>query len=191
MTFGLINWLKARYPNLKYEVPIWYPSKDKVDGREWLVTNGLGGYSMGTVSGANRRRYHSVLVSSMPPPHNRHIILNRVEEVVSIDGREFELSTNHWVSGVVSPTGYKFIDSFTPLPVPTWVFEVEGSYLIRQLVHPWGTDEVLLGYHWLPDPDRALVDVRILCKFLVGFRSFHGEVKGSSDKKYSQFVSPN
>ena len=191
MTFGLIGWLKSRYQDLAFEVPLWYPSRDKTDGREWLVTNGMGGYSMGTVSGANRRRYHAVLVSSMPPPYDRHIILSRVEEVLVVDGEEYELSTNHWASGVVSPTGYKLIESFSTHPCPTWVFEIDGHYLVKQLAHPWGTDQVYLGYHWLPDPDKSVDDVRITCKFLVGFRDFHDEVKGSSDKKYSQLVTPN
>lgn len=191
MTFGLIGWLKSRYPDLKYEVPVVYPSRDKPDGREWLVGNGLGGFSMGTISGANRRRYHAVLVAAVPPPISRHIILSRVEEVVSIDGDEYELSTNHWESGVVSPTGYKFIESFTSLPCPTWVFEIDGSYLVKQLVRPWGTEEVHLGYYWLPDDDRSSEDVRLTCKFLVGFRDAHGELQGSADKTYAQFVSPN
>lgn len=190
MTFGIIGWLKSRYPELKYEVPVIYPSRDKPDGREWLVSNGLGGFSMGTVSGANRRRYHAVLISAVKPLTDRHLILSRVEEVLRINGQEFELSTNHWESGVVSPTGYKFMESFTCLPCPTWVFEYDGSYLVKQLVHPWGTDEVHLGYHWLPDDDRHDDDVRITCKFLVGFRDMHGELKGSADRTYAQFVSP-
>jgi len=191
MTFGLIGWLKSRYPDLKYEVPVVYPSRDKPDGREWLVGNGLGGFSMGTISGANRRRYHAVLVSALQPPSTRRVILSRVEEVLRINGQEFELSTNHWASGVVSPTGYKFIESFTSLPCPTWVFEFDGSYLVKQLVHPWGSEEVHLGYHWLPDEDRVRDDVRLTCKFLVGFRDMHGELQGSADKTYAQFVSPN
>src|SRR5690606_13450778 len=88
-------------------------------------------------------------------------------------------------------TGYKFIESFTSIPCPTWVFEVDGHYLVKQLAHPWGTDEVHIGYYWLPDPDKSVDDVRLTCKFLVGFRPFHTEVKGSSEKKYAQFVSPN
>ncbi len=191
MTFGLTSWLKANYPTLQYEVPIWYPSREQVDGREWLVTNGLGGYSMGTVSGANRRRYHAVLASAIPPPHNRHIVLSRIEEVLILDGVEFELSSNYWESGVVSPTGYKFIESFACLPCPTWVFEIDGHYLVKQLARCWGSDQVHVGYFWYPDPDKSLPDVKLICKFLVGFRPFHSEVKGSSDKKYSQFVSPN
>lgn len=191
MTFGLIGWLKSRYPGLNYEVPMWYPSREKTDSREWLVTNGLGGYSMGTISGANRRRYHSLLVSAMPPPVNRRVILSRVEEVLSINNREYELSTNYWESGVVSPTGYKFIESFTTLPVPTWVFEVDGNYLVKQIARPWGKDEVQIGYFWLPDPDSNIENVRLTCKFLIGYRDHHLELKGSSEKTYAQFVSPN
>ncbi len=191
MTFGLIGWLKSRYPDLKYEIPVVYPSRDKPDGREWLVTNGLGGFSMGTISGANRRRYHAVLVSPVPPPNDRHVILSRVEEVLNVNGRDYELSTNHWESGVVSPTGYKFIECFTPLPSPTWVFEFDGNYLVKQLVHGWGTEEVHLSYSWLPEEENSTDVVQLTCKFLVGFRDMHGELQGSSDKTYAQFVSPN
>jgi len=56
MTFGLTGWLKSQHRNIDYEIPLWYPSKEHPDSREWLSTNGLGGYSMGTVSGMNRRR---------------------------------------------------------------------------------------------------------------------------------------
>ena len=191
MTFGLISWLKSHYPDLKYEVPVVYPSRDKPDGREWLVTNGLGGFSMGTITGANRRRYHAVLVSAIPPPTDRHVILSRVEEVLTINGRDYELSTNHWESGVVSPTGYKFIESFTALPCPTWVFEIDGNYLVKQLVHGWGTEEVHIGYYWLPEDESSTDVVHLTCKILVGFRDMHGELQGSSDKTYAQFVSPN
>lgn len=191
MTFGLISWLKSRYPDLKYEVPVVYPSRDKPDGREWLVSNGLGGFSMGTISGANRRRYHAVLVSAVNPPSDRHVILSRVEEVLSINGRDYELSTNHWASGVVSPTGYKFLESFTSLPCPTWVFEIDGNYLVKQLVRGWGTEEVHLGYYWLPEDESSTDVVEITCKFLVGFRTMHGELQGAAEKTYAQFVSPN
>lgn len=194
MTFGIIGWLKSRYRNIDFEIPIWYPTREKPDNREWLVANGLGGYSMGTVSGANLRRYHAVLVSSMPPPCNRHVVLSRLEETVFVNGREFDLSTNYWASGVVSPTGYKYLESFTCLPCPTWVFEIAGNYLIKQLIHPWGSDEVYVEYNWIPDPDKSESekdDARISTRFLVGYRPIHQQVKGNSQMKYAQFVSPN
>src|SRR5687767_8828551 len=128
MTFGLPSWLKSKYPDLTYEIPIWYPSHDQPDYREWIVTNGLGGYASGTISGANTRRYHALLIAALDPPSNRHVVMSKVDEYVTIDGADFALSTNHWASGVVSPTGYKLLESFTTIPVPTWVFNLDGHY---------------------------------------------------------------
>src|SRR5215470_3512416 len=150
MTFGLPSWLKTRYGELGEAVPIWYASHDQPDHREWLLTNGLGGYSSGTISGAHTRRYHGLMVSALNPPLDRHIVLSRVSELVSVGGAHFELSTDHWASGVVAPTGYKLVESFTTLPTPTWVYNLSGNYLIRQLALAWGTNQLHLGYYWLP-----------------------------------------
>lgn len=190
MTFGLISWLKSRYADLNYEVPLWFPSRDSPDHREWLVTNGLGGFSCGTVTGANRRRYHGLLFAALKPPRNRHVILSRVDESVQLNGTEYKLATNQWASGVVSPTGYKRLEAFTILPAPTWVFEIDGHYLIKQVTLLWGTNELYLGYWWLPNPDRAKQQAELTLHVLTGFRPMHGEVKGSSDYIYPQFVSP-
>lgn len=190
MTFGLIGWLKSQYHDLDYEVPVWYPSKDQADSREWLITNGLGGYSMSTVSSAHRRRYHGILVTAIDPPRERHVVLSKIEELVTIDGVEHDLATNHWESGVVSPTGYKKIESFTTLPVPTWVYELGGHYLVKQLNLSYATNQVTLGYTFIPRP-QSRSHATIRCRFLVGFRSFHSEVTGSSDDRYPQFISPS
>lgn len=191
MTFGLINWLKSKYQDLVYDVPLWYPSREQPDHREWLLTNGLGGYSSGTVSGAQTRRYHALLVAALDPPHNRHVILSQVDELLTINGTTHQLATNHWASGVVSPTGYKQIESFSILPSPTWVYEINGNYLIKQCTLTWGTNEVHVGYTWLPDSDNAPADVRLSVRFLTGYRNFHEKLAGSSDDRYPQFVSPN
>lgn len=191
MTFGLISWLKSQYPDLSYEVPLWYPTKEQPDHREWLVTNGLGGYSSSTMSGAHRRRYHGLLVAALQPPQERHVILSRVDELVIVDGKEYELATNHWASGVVSPTGFKYLESFTTLPTPTWVYELGGHYLIKQLTLEWQTNNLMMGYHWLPNPGREPRDVHIVLRFLTGYRGIHEETQGSSDDRYPQFVSPN
>jgi hypothetical protein len=45
MTFGLIGWLKSRFADLNFDIPIWYPSREQADHREWLITNGLGGFA--------------------------------------------------------------------------------------------------------------------------------------------------
>lgn len=191
MTFGLISWLKSKYSDLVYEVPLWYPSREQPDHREYLLTNGLGGYSSGTVSGAHTRRYHGLLVAALDPPHGRQVILSQVDELLTINGVVHQLATNHWASGVVSPTGYKQIESFTILPAPTWVYEFNGNYLIKECTLTWGTNELQIGYTWLPDSDNAPEDVQLSVRFLTGYRNFHEKVAGSSDDRYPQFVSPN
>ena len=62
--------------------------------REWLETNGLGGFASGTVSGCNTRRYHGLLVAATKPPVGRFVLLSKLEETLIIDGRRYELGTN-------------------------------------------------------------------------------------------------
>jgi 4-alpha-glucanotransferase len=188
MTFGLPSWLKSRYKDLSSEVPVWYPTRDQPDNREWLITNGLGGYSSSTISNAHTRRYHGLLVSALKEPVARHIILSRVQEQLSLDGVEYDLSTNHWASGVVAPTGYRYIESFTTFPAPTWIYNINGSYLIKQIVLKHDVNELYIGYYWLPDRDRSSGEATFIVRFLTGFRDFHKEVGGSADKSYPQSI---
>ena len=183
MTFGLIAWLKSRYSDLNFEIPVWYPAKDQPDCREWLVTNGLGGFASGTVCGAYTRRYHGLLVAAMEPPSDRHNVLSRVDETVTIDGQDFQLATNYWASGVVSPTGYRHLESFTTLPVPTWVYDLNGNYLVKQIALKPGTNEVNIGYFFVPDTDNAPTNAKISARFLMGYRNFHSQVRGLIHRK--------
>ena len=62
--------------------------------REWLETNGIGGFASGTISGANTRRYHGLLTAATKPPLGRITMLSKIEETVIVDGQSFELSSN-------------------------------------------------------------------------------------------------
>ena len=64
---------------------------DRPDTREWLTTNGLGGYASGTACGANTRRYHGLLVAALEPPGQRTVLLSRVDETVIVGGDVYEL----------------------------------------------------------------------------------------------------
>src|SRR5881397_2314682 len=73
--------------------------------REWLETNGIGGFACSTVIGLNARRYHALLTAAMRPPSGRVVLLSKMEETVVIGGVRYELSTNQY-SGAVHPQGY-------------------------------------------------------------------------------------
>ncbi len=190
MTFGLKSFLKAQYGDIKYDFNIYYPDSHEPDNREWLVTNGLGGYASSTISGANTRRYHGLLVSALTPPVDRHMILSRLEETIKIDNHSYDLSTNYWSSGVISPTGYKKIESFSLYPVPTWVYEFEGNYLIKQLCLIYGTNELQIAYYWLAEKPNATKKVSLSLNILTAFRNVKSQVRGRSDEHFPQFVSP-
>ena len=79
--------------------------------REWLETNGLGGFASSTIIGLNTRRYHGLLVAATKPPVGRYLLLSKLEETLLLDGRAFDLSTNRYPS-VVHPQGFRYLKEF-------------------------------------------------------------------------------
>src|SRR5438552_897244 len=92
---------------------------------EWLETNGAGGFAMGTVAGTNTRRYHGLLVASLRPPVDRHVLLSRLDEVISGGGvAEAALATNQY-PGTRSPRGNEHLSELRREPIPTRQLELE------------------------------------------------------------------
>src|ERR1700691_6299833 len=81
--------------------------------REWLETNGLGGFGSSTAAGANTRRYHGLLMAATEPPAVRFLLLSKLEETLIVGTQRFELSTNLYPGavhpGVVHPEGYRYL----------------------------------------------------------------------------------
>src|SRR5215207_1283432 len=73
---------------------------DRPDTREWLSTNGLGGYASGTACGANTRRYHGLLVAALEPPGQRMVLLSRLDETVIVGGGVYELGATSGTLGL-------------------------------------------------------------------------------------------
>src|SRR5437867_12811343 len=98
--------------------------------REWLETNGIGGFACSTVIGLNTRRYHALLTAAMRPPSGRVVLLSKVEETVVIGGERYELSTNQY-AGVVHPQGYAVLEEFKLGPFLSSTFVVYGVTIER------------------------------------------------------------
>src|SRR5205809_6153329 len=105
-------------------------SLEITEQREWLVTNGIGGYASGTVGGNLTRRYHGLLVAALKPPVGRTQMVAKLEETVRFDGKDYLLATNRWASGAVEAKGYLHIESFRlEGTTPVWRFAVGGALL--------------------------------------------------------------
>ena len=93
--------------------------------REWLETNGLGGFASSTIIGLNSRRYHGLLVAATKPPVGRVVMLSKLEETLFIEGQPFDLSVNRY-PGVVHPQGFRYLKRFRLDPFPVFTYAVEG-----------------------------------------------------------------
>src|SRR5262250_2325924 len=80
------------------------------EAREWLVTNGIGGFASGTVAGLLTRRYHGVLVAALKPPLGRTLLVSKLDEFAEYDGKTYPLATNRWAGGAIDPAGYSHIE---------------------------------------------------------------------------------
>jgi glycogen debranching enzyme len=143
-----------------------------VDQREWLVTNGLGGYASASVNGALTRSYHGLLVAALAPPGERTLLLSHLDETVEQDGlKRLELSSNLWQGGGAAPDAARSISRFElEAGHPRWLF-ADGELLFERWV--WmeqGANTTFVRYRLL----AAEAPVRLSIRALVNQRSFHG-----------------
>lgn len=134
--------------------------------REWLETNGLGGFACGTITGANTRRYHGLLTAALNPPGGRMMLLAKLEETLVLGERRIDLSTNEYV-GAIHPEGYLALIGFRLDPFPTWTFAVEGVVLEKIVFMPLGSNSVQVEYKLLQAPvgTEPLLEIRPLIAF--------------------------
>jgi predicted glycogen debranching enzyme len=115
--------------------------------REWLATNGQGGYAASTLPGLNTRKYHGLLVAAMAPPVRRMVLLSRAEETVWCGGHRFELGCNEY-PGCVYPQGQRYLVEFQADPFPQWTYAGAGWRLVKSLRLLRGENTVVLTYRF-------------------------------------------
>jgi predicted glycogen debranching enzyme len=109
---------------------------DEALGREWLVTNGLGGYASSTVLGINTRKYHGLLVAALNPPINRWVLLTKLDEELKIGTETYALGANEF-HDVVYPEGHRFLSNFVLSPLPTYEYTAEGVKVQKTVFMPY------------------------------------------------------
>ena len=137
--------------------------------REWLETNGIGGYASSTTTGLNTRRYHGLLVAATKPPVGRMVLLSKFEETLIVGDRRFDLSTNAY-PGVIHPRGYLDLKEFRRDPFPVFVFEVDGLELEKSVFMANGENTTVVQYALrTPAPADCTLELRPL----IAFRDHH------------------
>lgn len=126
---------------------------------EWLEADSLGGFASGTVGGIRTRRYHALLLVATTPPTGRYVLVNGYDAWVEYDGRRFALSAQCYTPGVSSPDGDRRLETFAPVPWPTWGFRLEDGIEVEQQVFVVrGAPRVILSWRLkTPVPGAQLV----------------------------------
>ncbi len=148
--------------------------RNSATSREWLVTNGIGGYASGTIAGSLTRRYHGLLVAALNPPLGRTLLLTKLDEEVEYDGYSYPLYTNNWATGDANPLGFQNIENFKlDGTVPTWKFALGDALLVKSVWMQQGTNTTYIKYRL----KRATQPIKISIKALVNYRDYHGDTQ--------------
>lgn len=143
---------------------------EQAEQREWLITNGIGGFASGTVSGNLTRRYHGLLLAALHPPVGRTQLVARLDETARYDGLEVPLATNRWLSGAVEPKGHTNIESFRlDGTTPVWRFAIGDALLEKRIWMEQGENTTCVQYSLI----RGSSPLQIECGTLVNYRDYH------------------
>ncbi len=150
--------------------------------REWLVTNGLGGFASSTIAGANTRRYHGLLVAALKPPGGRTMTLAKIDEELETGGAMYRLGTNEYENDAIYPTGYVFLDRVEiDGMIPTFFFRAATFSLRKTIWMAHGQNTTYIRYTL----EAAREPVRLTLLPLCTLRDFHTHARGWYDWQFS------
>ena len=146
--------------------------------REWLVTNGLGGFAAGSVSGARTRRYHGLLVAALKPPVERVVTLAKVDEVVTYAGRDYALGANEFADGTIAPSGHTLLQSFALEDgMPVWTYALGDALLEKRIWMAHGANTTYIRYRL----QRASMPMQLELQPLGTYRDYHAHWRGGGN----------
>jgi predicted glycogen debranching enzyme len=151
--------------------------------REWLVTNGLGGYGSGTIAGVMTRRYHGLLVASLPAPLGRTVMLNHLLERVRLPSTGvIWLGDEDEVAGPNAADRYEYLAEFRlELGLPVWVYRIDGFTIEKRILMPYGQNTVHVTYRVL----EGTGTVRFNLRPSVHFRGYEAPVDEALAETYT------
>ena len=145
-------------------------SLDAACDREWLVTNGIGGFASGTVAGVTTRRYHGLLVAALKPPLGRTLLVAKLEETAQYDGEEYALFADRWADGTINPRGYNHLERFhLEGTTPVWTFACADARLEKRIWMQTGANTTFVQYSLISASGPLHLDLKVL----VNYRDYH------------------
>ena len=142
--------------------------------KDWIITNGIGGYSSSTILGINTRKYHGLLVAPFNAPGSRHLILSKVDESFESGGVEYPLYSNICKNYISE--GYKNLVKFEKEYIPIFTYEVDGATIKKFICMDYGKNTVCVLYHIQNNEKRTKLTITPV----IHFRDFHVTTPGAT-----------
>ncbi len=136
---------------------------DTLMNREWLVTNGLGGYASGTLAGVATRRYHSMLTANLTAPSGRYVLLNKLTELISITHEEkWQIGGKEFVKEGLDLHGATDLQEFRlQSGIPIWRYQLGKIILEKWVLMPYRQNTVHIGYRLVQGDRPVRLKLRI------------------------------
>ena len=157
----------------------------KAKDKEWIITNGLGGYASSTIIGANTRAYHGLLVASLHPNIRRLLLLTKLEEEVIFNGEQHALSVNQYPD-TIYPDGNKYLVEFRLDPLAHYFYQVGEINIEKTIDMLAGHNTSIISYKF--DSPRCF---EFNIRPLVNCRDFHSRTKEKSGLSFTQHPIPD
>lgn len=135
--------------------------------REWIITNGIGGFSSSTIIGANTRKYHGLLIAPLTPPARRFLMLSKLDESIEIRNKKYDLYTN--VCQNYISHGYEYQEEFRKDYVPIFKYQVGKVEITKMICMEYGHNTVGVYYKIKNEGTKA----KLTLAPVVNFRDFH------------------
>ena len=146
---------------------------DRALSKEWLVTNGIGGFASGTVTGINTRRYHGLLTAALKPPVERTLLLATINEEAEIDQRTYYLGANEYPDGKIHPGGYVHVEEFRlECGIPTAVLHLGQNVLHKTIWMEYGHNTSYVRYTFV-EGEQDDTECCLVLHPLCNYRDYH------------------
>ena len=136
------------------------------ESREWLVTNGIGGYSFGTVAGVQTRCYQGFLVAALHPPLGRTLLVEKLDETARYASKDFALSTDRWADGTLAPQGFLNIERFhLEGTTPVWTYALTDALIEKRVFMASGENTSYALYRVVRASSPVEISVKVLADY--------------------------
>ena len=136
--------------------------------KEWIITNGIGGFASQSVLGINTRKYHGLLVAPLMPPARRYVILSKIDESINVDGKEEILYSN--IGKNYISEGYKNLESFEKIYTPSFKYETPSKIKIEKQISMVYGKNIVCVYYKIENIDK---DITMKLAPVMNYRDFH------------------